>query len=49
MDRLYSTCRQADGVHWLLVRPDGTIYARSTFGFQSENEALIDLGVLKRS
>ena len=46
--RLHSTCRLADGVYWLLMRPDGTIYATSQCGFHTEREALIDLGILRR-
>jgi hypothetical protein len=45
MERLYSTCQQADGYHWLLVRSDGTIVASSLGGFSTVEDALNDLGV----
>lgn len=41
--RLYSLCWLADGVHWLLIATDGTIFACSPTGFASEKDALIDL------
>ncbi|MCP5395880.1 MAG: hypothetical protein H6918_03955 [Sphingomonadaceae bacterium] len=43
--RLYSTCRLSDGIHWMLMRPDGTIYAFSDIGFASVGDALRDIGV----
>ena len=43
--RLHSTCQLSDGFHWLLMRPDGTIYAQSTVGFPTEADALADLGI----
>jgi hypothetical protein len=46
--QLHSTCQLADGYHWLLARPDGNIFATSQVGFPTEEEALKDLGILKR-
>ncbi len=45
MSWLYSTCRLSDGTHWLLVRPDGAIYAVSDVGFPTAEQALCDIGV----
>lgn len=42
-DRLYSLCWLNDGVHWLLISADGTIFACSLVGFASEEDALLDL------
>ena len=46
--QLHSTCQLADGYHWLLLRPDGDIFATSTVGFPTKEEALKDLGIQKR-
>jgi hypothetical protein len=46
--RLHSTCQLADGHHWLLSRSDGHITATSQVGFPTAEDALKDLGVLKR-
>lgn len=43
MSRLYSLCWQADGVHWLLISAGGRILAVSPYGFDCEEDALIDL------
>lgn len=36
-------CWMNDGVHWLLISADGTIFDVSPCGFDTESEALIDL------
>ena len=48
MERLYSLCRLADGVHWMLIATNGSIIATSHCGFATREEALKDLGVRKR-
>jgi hypothetical protein len=45
MNWLYSTCRLAHGIHWVLARADGTIANVSTGAFASEEEALRDIGI----
>ena len=45
MNWLYSTCRLAHGIHWVLARADGTIVNVSTGAFASEEEALSDIGI----
>ena len=45
MDPLYTLCRQADGVHWSIYRPDGTAIASSDVGFPTREDALRDLGL----
>ena len=40
---LYSLCWLNDGVHWLLISANGDILACSPCGFDSEEDALIDL------
>ncbi|MXO93581.1 hypothetical protein GRI62_08170 [Erythrobacter arachoides] len=46
--RLHSTCQLADGFHWLLISPEGDIYVESGVGFETEEEALSDLGIVPR-
>ncbi len=43
MAYLYSLCTLSDGIHWLMVSPDGTIFESSSCGFASEDDALLDL------
>jgi len=43
--RLFTTCRLSDGIHWMLMRPDGTIYAVSDVAFANVRDALRDIGV----
>ena len=45
---LYVTCRLPDGVHWMFMRQDGTIYAISQVGFESVRDALRDIGLIDR-
>ena len=46
-NRLHSTCRLPDGIHWMLIDSLGQICAVSTVGFESEYEALKDIGVYR--
>ncbi len=41
---LHSTCRLSDGIHWMLIKPNGVIYAVSDVGFPTETDALHDIG-----
>lgn len=40
---LHSTCRLSDGIHWILIKTNGVIYAVSDVGFPTEADALRDI------
>ena len=48
MERLHSTCRLPDGIHWMLMRPNGFIFAVSSCAFRTVEDALKDLGISTR-
>ncbi len=43
ISRLHSLCVLSDGIHWIKIAEDGNILAVSEYGFDTEDDALIDL------